>query len=199
MKFIKDNRYIIILILLFLLSIVSYYMNNLTIIDKFIYNNLSFSKNLTSFFKLITNSGSAIFLIIITLLSFIFLKNKKNSIYIGLNLLLGFTINYTLKMIFRRGRPIDINLIEVDGYSFPSGHSTVSAIFYGFIIYLIYKSIISRNLKILLIAFLVILILLIGLSRVYLGAHFASDVITSYILSLLYLMIFIRLINRVKE
>lgn len=199
MKFIKKNYYILILIMIFMLLIISYYMGNLTIIDEFIYNNLYFSNNLTSFFKLITNCGSAIFLIIITLLSFIFLNNKKNSIYIGLNLLLSFTINYVFKMLFTRNRPIDINLIEVDGYSFPSGHSTVSAIFYGFIIYLIYKSDINKKIKGLLITFLSILILLIGLSRIYLGAHFATDVITSYVLALLYLVIFIRLIKNIKE
>ncbi len=194
-KFIQKRLYIILLILFilsYLFLIFLYYKNGLSKIDNFIYNNLYFNNYITIFFKIITNFGSALIFILITIALLIICKNKKYSIYIGINLLLSFTINYGFKILFRRDRPIDINLIEEIGYSFPSGHTTVSTAFYGFIIYLIYKSSISKKIKKILIPIISILILLIGISRIYLGVHYATDVLASYTLSIIYLLLFIK-------
>lgn len=194
-KFIQKRLYIILLILFilsYLFLIFLYYKNGLSKIDNFIYNNLYFNNYITIFFKIITNFGSALIFILITIALLIICKNKKYSIYIGINLLLSFTINYGFKILFRRDRPIDINLIEEIGYSFPSGHTTVSTAFYGFIIYLIYKSTISKKIKKILIPIISILILLIGISRIYLGVHYATDVLASYTLSIIYLLLFIK-------
>ena len=99
---------------------------------------------MTFFVKMITNLGSAFALIVITLLIILFFKNKKYGILTGINLLVVFLFNLVLKFIFARPRPIDINLIEESGYSFPSAHAMVSTAFYGFIIYLILKSNLSK-------------------------------------------------------
>ena len=101
---------------------------------------------------------------------------------------------YILKFVFQRNRPIGINLIEETSYSFPSGHSLTAMAFYGFIIYLIYKSNLKYK-KIYVIA-LSILILLIGLSRVYLGVHFITDVLGGFTFSLFYVIIFINTIKK---
>lgn len=198
LKFLKNNIYkisLIAFILLYLFMIILYYKNDFTKIDNFIYNLLYFNKNSTTFFKIITNFGSWYALFIITIISIIILKRKKYSLQISLNLLVSFVINYLFKIIFKRSRPIGINLINESGFSFPSGHTTVSAAFYGFLIYLIYKSNLNKNLKIIFITLLIILILLIGISRIYLGIHFSTDVIASYILAVIYLLVFTKLVK----
>ena len=64
--------------------------------------------------------------------------------------------------------------------------------FYGFLIYLIYKEVKNKKIKYPLIVFLSILILLIGISRIYLGAHYATDVIGGWIIGAVYLAFFIK-------
>ena len=93
-----------------------------------------------------------------------------------------------------RVRPVGIALIEQGGYSFPSGHSMMAFAFYGFIIYLINKSNMAKKKKIVITTLLSILILLIGVSRIYLGVHFASDVLGGFILSLIHLILFMFLV-----
>lgn len=150
---------------------------------------------LTKIFLIITNLGSPYVLIVLTLLSFL-LKNKKISFIITANLGLITIINQVLKFIVKRPRPSDLFLIVETGYSFPSGHSMVSLSFYGLLIYFIYKYFKNKKLKIFLITFLSLIIILIGISRVYLGVHFVSDVISGFLLSLSYLIIFIKVINK---
>lgn len=150
---------------------------------------------LTKIFLIITNLGSPYVLILLTLLSFL-LKNKKISFIITANLGLITIINQVLKFIVKRPRPSDLFLIVETGYSFPSGHSMVSLSFYGLLIYFIYKYFKNKKLKICLITLLSLIIILIGVSRVYLGVHFVSDVISGFLLSLSYLIIFIKVINK---
>ena len=88
------------------------------------------------------------------------------------------------------------NLITEKGYSFPSGHSMVSFAYYGLLIYLIYKYIDNKVLKYILIFILTTIILLVGLSRIYLGVHYTTDVLGGYIFGLLYLIIFINYIEK---
>lgn len=150
---------------------------------------------LTKIFLIITNLGSPYVLILLTLLSFL-LKNKKISFIITANLGLITIINQVLKFIVKRPRPSDLFLIVETGYSFPSGHSMVSLSFYGLLIYFIYKYFKNKKLKIFLITLFSLIIVLIGVSRVYLGVHFVSDVISGFLLSLSYLIIFIKVINK---
>lgn len=83
------------------------------------------------------------------------------------------------------------------GYSFPSGHSMVSMAFYGFLIYLIYNNIKNKYIKWILICSLSILIILIGISRIYLGVHYTSDVLAGFLLSISYLVIYTRIVKEV--
>ena len=143
----------------------------------------------------ITSITSASVVIIITILVLIFFKNKKYGLYMALNLVIITIFQLILKNIFTRGRPLDINLIDEKGYSFPSGHSLTSMAFYGLIIFFINKSNLSKKFKILFTIILSILIFLIGLSRIYLGVHYATDVLGGFAFSLSYLIIFTNVIK----
>ena len=165
-------------------------------LDNAIYSFISkvINNNLTHIIKFITFLGSATFVISLTVLALLFIKNKRIGIFMAIDLIVITIFQYILKPIFGRIRPVDINLIEETSYSFPSGHSLTAMAFYGFIIYLIYKS--NLKYKKLLITLLSVLILLIGLSRVYLGVHFITDVLGGFTFSVFYLILFIELTKK---
>ena len=146
---------------------------------------------LTKIMKIITFFGSAYFILVLTTLLVALIKNKKIGLMIVANLVLIASMNIILKNIVHRPRPEGYRLIEESGYSFPSGHSMVSVAFYGFLIYLILKKVKNKKSKIIYSIFLGLLILLIGFSRIYLGVHYATDVLAGGILSISYLIAFI--------
>lgn len=147
---------------------------------------------LTYLFKFFSFLCSIYFLVILTIGMMLFTKNKKKGFYIGLNVLLCFSLNQIFKFSFARDRPVAINLIVENGYSFPSGHSMVSLAFYGFLIYLIAHKKMKRKRKVLYCSLLSLLVFLIGISRIYLGVHFASDVLAGFALSMSYLILYIQ-------
>ncbi len=153
--------------------------------------------NITPIMKIITFYGGAIFLVSLTILLFIIIKNKKIGIIIGTNLVTITILNQLFKFILQRPRPTEYRIINEVGYSFPSGHSMVSMAFYGLIIYLIYKYLKNKYLKIFLIILLSILIVMIGISRIYLGVHYTSDVIAGFLFSISYLIIYIKISNQI--
>lgn len=146
--------------------------------------------------KFITNFGGAIFLIIATIILFILIKNKKIGFSIISNLVIVTILNQLLKNILQRPRPNEFRIIEETGYSFPSGHSMVSMAFYGYLIYLIYRYVKNKYVKWALIVLLSILICTIGISRIYLGVHYTSDVLGGFLISISYLVIYISAVNK---
>ena len=146
--------------------------------------------------KIITNFGGAIFLIILTIILLTTIKNKKIGITIPINLVLITIINQALKNILQRPRPTEFRIIEETGYSFPSGHSMVSMAFYGYLIYLVYKYVKNKYIKWSIIVLLSILICTIGISRIYLGVHYTSDVLGGFLVSISYLILFISTVNK---
>lgn len=148
--------------------------------------------------KFITNFGGAIGLSIIAIIIATVLVIKKQKLMgflVLLNLAISGALNQILKRIVQRPRPTEYRLIEENGYSFPSGHSMVSAAFYGFLIYLIFKNVKNKRIKWISISFLGILISLIGISRIYLGVHYTSDVMAGFVISISYLVIFTSIVN----
>lgn len=148
--------------------------------------------------KFITNFGGAVFLSIATIALLLLIKNKKIGLSIFSNIVIITILNQLLKRILRRPRPTEFRIVEETGYSFPSGHSMVSMAFYGYLIYLIYRYIKNKYIKWSLIVLLSILICLIGISRIYLGVHYTSDVLGGFLLSISYLVVYISLIKNLK-
>ena len=146
--------------------------------------------------KFITNFGGAVFLSIATIALLLLIKNKKIRLSIFSNIVIITILNQLLKRILRRPRPTEFRIVEETGYSFPSGHSMVSMAFYGYLIYLIYRYIKNKYVKWTLITILSILICLIGISRIYLGVHYTSDVLGGFLLSISYLVIYISSIKK---
>ena len=146
--------------------------------------------------KFITNFGGAIFLIVVTIVLFILIKNKKIRLSIFSNLVIITILNQLLKRILQRPRPTEYRIIEETGYSFPSGHSMISMAFYGYLIYLIYKYAKNKYVKWISIVLLSILICAIGTSRIYLGVHYTSDVLGGFLISISYLIIYISAVNK---
>jgi len=194
----KNIKWIICIISLIIFLILGYLVktNNEILIDTVVYNFIFkfINNNLTPIVKFITFLGSATSVITITLITLLALKNKKIGLFLILDLIIITIFQYILKPIYGRLRPVEINLIEETNYSFPSGHSLTAMAFYGFIIYLIYKS--NLKYKKVYMVLLGILILLIGLSRVYLGVHFITDVLGGFVFSIFYLIIFIDIVKK---
>ena len=164
-------------------------------IFKFISENLT-SDFMTKIAIFITNFGSAIFLILLSLVFLIIVKNKKIGVFVALNLEIEAWLNTLLKNIIERPRPFGINKIIENGFSFPSGHSMAAMAFYGFLIFLIFRYIKNKKLKWSLSILLSFLIVLIGLSRIYLGVHYLSDVIGAFLFSISYLIIYTSLLDK---
>lgn len=146
--------------------------------------------------KFITNFGGPIFLSTICIILFIIIKNKKIGLSIIMNIAIIAILNQVLKRILQRPRPTEFRIIEETGYSFPSGHSMVSMAFYGYLIYLIYKYIKNKYVKCISIVLLSILICSIGITRIYLGVHYTSDVLGGFLISVSYLIIYIMFTNK---
>ena len=146
--------------------------------------------------KFITNFGGAIFVISLTTILFFVIKDKKIGISIITNLGIVTILNQIIKFIMQRPRPTEFRIIEETGYSFPSGHSMVSMAFYGYLIYLIYKYVKNKYVKWISIVLLSILICSIGVSRIYLGVHYTSDVLGGFLVSISYLILFISTVNK---
>lgn len=161
------------------------------IISKFLISDF-----VTPIAKFITNFGGAIFLIVLTMVLFTVIKNKKIGVSIFSNLVIVTILNQLLKGILQRPRPTEYRIIEETGYSFPSGHSMISMAFYGYLIYLIYKYVKNKYIKWTSIVVLSLLICAIGISRIYLGVHYPSDVLGGFLISISYLVIFISAVNK---
>ncbi|PWW30143.1 undecaprenyl-diphosphatase [Cytobacillus oceanisediminis] len=141
------------------------------------------SPRLTEFMQVITFLGSvkwlAFAVIIAGVLLFIF-KKRSLAIFMVISSGVGALFNILLKWIFKRERPDIRPLIEEQGFSFPSGHSMGSFIFYGSLAYMIVHLAKKRRWKTAWVLLLGFFIVSIGLSRIYLGVHFPSDVIAGF-------------------
>lgn len=166
---------------------------------QFVMNIFSPTVTLTTIMKFITTLGSAMVIITGILCVAILIKDKKYFKIFVLANLIGVILNNIIKLIVKRPRPTNTMVMTVErSYSFPSGHSMSSMIFYGLIIYYICKNMKNKKLKSFLVMLLSSIIFFIGLSRIYLGVHYATDVVGGYVFGLLYLVVFIKILNKIE-
>lgn len=137
----------------------------------------------TKIVKAITHIGDSVVLITFCLLLFVIPKSRKTiALPISLTVILSMILDVTLKSIFARERPDILRLINETSYSFPSSHAMNNAALYAILILLIFKFIKNKPLKIVLIDVCITLTIAIGYSRIYLGVHYAGDVLGGWLL-----------------
>lgn len=151
---------------------------------------------LTSFFEAMTFFGSTLVITAISLAvaSVLMIHRKKTTaVLFGYLTICDALITFIIKNAIHRTRPDPLERLIVEtGYSLPSGHSSSSIFLYGAIAILVVPLIPSRLGQILVSVLVVIWILLIGVSRTYLGVHYPTDVLAGYALGALLLVIFIQ-------
>ena len=150
---------------------------------------------LDNYFLFVTKFGNPIVVVSIVLIFLVFNRNSRGLILTGMGIL-SFSTNTLFKYIFRRDRPSVLKMITQGGYSYPSGHAMISVSIYGYLLYLVNKCIMNKWLKIILNILLVLLILSVGVSRIYLGVHYASDIVGGFLLALVELILFINISNK---
>ena len=162
------------------------------------------------FFKVITFFGGVIFNIGFVVVSISFLFNRNRSTYkvyfkndkfnnlvnlflpwliFAFTILIEFIIFFSLKNIFARPRPVEWFLVNQGGYSFPSGHTTTATTLYGTLVMLINNSTDKKWVKILTWTLMPIIVVLIGISRIFLGVHYTTDVLAGLMLGIVMLCI----------
>ncbi|GGB06089.1 phosphatase PAP2 family protein [Macrococcus hajekii] len=147
-----------------------------TEVYEFIYSSESFIT--TSIMLGYTQIGEVWSMILLSLLVvcyFMLKRMKIEALFFALAMMLSGALNPLLKNIFDRERPTLLRLIDITGFSFPSGHAMGSATFFGSLAFLISRS--QSPLKPYIIGLCVFTVLMISSSRVYLGVHYPTDVI----------------------
>jgi undecaprenyl-diphosphatase len=178
---------------------------NKTKLDTNVFNYLKshVSERNNDIMEVFTFLGTHVFLIpanLIMIAYFLFIKKHKwYSIKIPAIALSSLGLMFLLKGLFDRPRPTVPLLFHAEGLSFPSGHALMSVTFYGLIIYMVFKGVKNQPLKWTLISLLIVLIFIIGGSRVYLRVHYATDVIAGYCIGFLWLVFTVWLLNKIEK
>ncbi len=137
----------------------------------------------TAIIKGVTHVGDSTVIVPFCLLLIILPRSRRTiALPVSSAVILSTLLNILLKNIFARERPDILRLINETSYSFPSGHAMINASLYTMLILLIFKFIKSAPRKLALSTLCLILIIAIGFSRVYLGVHYAGDIIGGWII-----------------
>lgn len=158
---------------------------------------------LTTLMKFFTFIGSASSVIILSIFVLLFLyrvlKHRLELVLFSAVILGSPLLNLILKLFFHRTRPDLHRLIEIGGYSFPSGHAMNAFTLYGILTFLLWRHIRTKWGRNLLILLSTMMILSIGISRIYLGVHYPSDIIGGYFASGCWLAISIWFFQKHQE
>lgn len=174
---------------LFLIPLVIFIIDYILIIngaiksvDQFIYQLLHqlINQKYTDTIIMVTHLGSLIGIVGVICIIFIF--NKRIALVCLMTSFLQQVLNRILKLIIQRPRPDLTHLVHETNYSFPSGHAMAVTCLYSLLIYYLYHS--QLRYRKVLIAGGTLIIILVCLTRVYLGVHYFSDVFGGAMLSL---------------
>ena len=137
---------------------------------------------LTNIVKVITHIGDTSAVFVFCLILIIIPKSRKTiALPVSTTVILSAILNVALKNIFTRERPNILRLINATNYSFPSGHAMINASLYTMLIIFIFKFIKNTPLKIALSTVCLALTIAIGYSRIYLGVHYAGDILSGWL------------------
>ena len=154
-------------ILLLVVTIIFVCTQNIAWLDEAVYKLVVHKEILTNIFKIITNLGSVFFIVGVCLLLLLFYKNKRELIPLYGTIIFSTILNNIIKVIIQRPRPEMIHLVEENTYSFPSGHAMATFTFYGYLIYMVQKSNLSKFWKNIFTMIVVGIRLIVGFSRIY--------------------------------
>jgi undecaprenyl-diphosphatase len=139
---------------------------------------------LTQTMRGISFIGSTLFLTTATIAMFAwFMKRKwrREAWLLGITMLGAAILNTTLKLTFKRPRPVPFfDLLAPESFSFPSGHSLASFCFFGALATILTTRITNEKINFFTWTIAAIMVMLIGLSRIYLGVHYTTDVIAGF-------------------
>lgn len=168
-----------------------------TFFDTYVYNLLHMlPENVVKpFFVFITKFGNTdTTILLIAILTFT--QIKKDGLSIAGVGIFDVALNQGLKLIFKRERPVVEHLVHASGYSFPSGHTMIAIMLFGYLIYYLHvhvKHAWIRNLGSFICAFLMIFV---PVSRIYVGVHYATDIIGGIIIGFTALYFYIVLLSK---
>lgn len=203
------------LLILFLINFIGFCMTAFFVvttkdlyIDKSLISLLQrFESNATTklmiFFTEVGSFNGIIIIYMISVLLLLYFRDKKSILLLTLMIISTPIVNSLLKQLFTRERPNVNQLIDISGYSFPSGHTMHAVSIFGMLIYIISRSNVSNVLKITCSMLFILIILFIAISRIYLGVHYPSDVIggafVSICLIIVSILIVISFFNRIDK
>ena len=133
-------------------------------------------------------------LLVMTLIVTAFAPGKAPGRCVAANLIGALALNVVLKQIVQRPRPDGFRLIAESGYSFPSGHSMVSMAFFGLLVWMVWTYEKDKAMRLVWCALFSLVIVMVGVSRIYLGVHYASDVLAGFCVSLLWLVFYTKIV-----
>ncbi len=162
--------------------------------DDGVYNLVTRNTNtiLDNMYKAFTFLASTVFVIVACLAILVisvFMKKKKMGAVIFGSVVISTVVNNVIKLIFRRPRPEVRRLVVEKSFSFPSGHTMAAVTLYGILIFFVMRSKLNKKARIAISMALGLLPICVAISRIYLGAHFASDVIGAAITSTALLLV----------
>jgi undecaprenyl-diphosphatase len=145
------------------------------------------TETLSKIMLFLTHLGDKYIIALFSVILLIFLLYKKPYLKTEMFILtMGSAVVFSqaLKYLIRRPRPLEM-LIEKTSFSFPSGHATLAIAFFGMLIYLFKNKIKNKTSRYLFIIINILLILVIGFSRLYLNIHWFTDVLAGFVLGLI--------------
>lgn len=155
---------------------------------------------LTEVVKGITFMGNTKTIIVLCLVFLVVPKlTKRFGLPIAAAAIVGAGINKIMKHIMLRPRPdVSLHLIEQGGWSFPSGHSISSLLMYGLLAWLIRRYVKDKRIANITTVLLTMLWIGIGLSRIYLGVHYPTDVLGGWMLGMVVMLVVIAVVEKVE-
>ena len=147
---------------------------------------------LTPIMEAVSALATPVSLIVLLLVIVAFAPGNRPGACAAANLVLVFLLNQALKFAIQRPRPDGFQLAAEQGFSFPSGHSMVAMAFFGLVVWMVWRYEPDRATRIGCSVAFGAIIVLVGVSRIYLGVHYASDVVAGFCVSLAWLAVYTR-------